>query len=249
MNWGLSLQAAVLAVNGLQILALAGIDFWQRRQPGSLLLLLWVVGIFVYAIVVNYTINGRGLLLLAPALGILVARRLEERAVLKPLSGGLSLLLAPAAPRSTALLLLPALPGLLLSLLLVKADCNVAAAERAAATDLCAKYQQPGRTIWFEGHWGFQWYMEKLGARAVDMLRPQIRPQDVLVIPNSTPGAARPDMNAVEFIDAVKYFPNRYYSTLNPSIGAGFYSDYRGPLPFAFGRLKPDYYLVFKPKP
>jgi hypothetical protein len=143
---------------------------------------------------------------------------------------------------------LPLLPALVIALFLARADCNVAKADRTAAADLCAKYQKPGGTIWFEGHWGFQWYMEKLGAKALDMVHPQVGAEDVIVIPNSTPGAARPDLTAVELIDAGGYLPNKYCSTLNPSIGAGFYSDYRGPLPFGFGRLKPDYYLVFRPK-
>jgi hypothetical protein len=89
--------------------------------------------------------------------------------------------------------------------------------------------------------------MEKLGAKALDMEHPQVKEDDRIVIPNSSPNIARPDPNSAKLIDAINRLPNRYYSTLNPSIGVCFYSDYRGPLPFAVGQLKPDYYFVFKP--
>jgi hypothetical protein len=43
--------------------------------------------------------------------------------------------------------------------------------------------------------------------------------------------------------------PNTFLSTVDSAIGACFYAARRGPLPYAAGKLKPDYYLVFRPKP
>jgi hypothetical protein len=229
----------------LHLLALAVCDWWERKDSPALLLLLWTFGVFTFATVVNWSINGRSFLPLAPAAGLLVARRLNG-------AGRGSSVGEPAARRargSTALLFLPAVLGLLLSLLLVQADTNEAKAQRDAATDLCTKYQRAGRTVWFEGHWGIQYYMEKSGARPLDMVHPEAKPGDVVVVPNSAPGVSRPDPNTAALVEAVKYQRNRYGSTMNPSLGAGFYNVYRGPMPFAAGRIKPDYYLVFEARP
>jgi hypothetical protein len=49
----------------------------------------------------------------------------------------------------------------------------------------------------------------------------------------------------VGVLDSVKYQPNRYFSTSEPSLGASFYEAVRGPLPFAAGKAKPDYCFVF----
>jgi hypothetical protein len=240
LNWGLTLQAGLFGTCGLSLLALALADMWERRDAVSVLLLCWVLGIFVYASVMYYMVNVRGLLPMCPAVGMLIARRIQGRRKQTP-SEQPGFGFEPAA-------LTAVVPAMLLSVALVHADCNVANAERTVATNLCAKHQQEGRTIWFEGHWGFQYYMEQCGARALDQEHPSLGPSDLLAMPNSAPGVVPPDLNNFVLVDAMKQLPNRWLSTLNTSLGAGFYSDYRGPLPFAFGRIKPDYYLVFRPK-
>ena len=63
---------------GLSVLAMALVDWWKRRTPESLLLALWVLGTFVFAAFLNWTINARSVLPLIPASGILIARRLDE---------------------------------------------------------------------------------------------------------------------------------------------------------------------------
>ncbi|HWX23240.1 MAG TPA: glycosyltransferase family 39 protein [Candidatus Binatia bacterium] len=261
-NWWLALQETVFVLGGFQLLWLAAYDGWQRRDADALLLLLWTFGVFVFATFVNWTISGRSFLPLAPALGILVARRLENRESIshertRRTQTGASFFSSLRSWCSFVakyshrrwLMFLPAFAGLLVTLLLVKADANEAKAQRDAALALCAKYQRAGRTVWFEGHWGFQYYMESRGASPLDMVHPEVKPGDIVVVPNSAPGVSRPDPNTVVLLEAVKYLPNTWGSTMNPSVGAGFYNVYRGPLPFAAGRIKPDYYFVFTPKP
>src|SRR5207245_11167285 len=108
-------------------------------------------------------------------------------------------------------------------------------------------YAGPGHTVWFEGHWGFQYYMEQLGAKPLDLRRPILAPQDFLLVPNSSPDVSPPDPRTAHLIDSRTFLPNRYSSTLNCSLGAGFYASALGPLPFALGRPAPDYYFVFRP--
>jgi 4-amino-4-deoxy-L-arabinose transferase-like glycosyltransferase len=241
LAWPILFQNALLVLSGVHLLLLAAADLWARRNPTSLVLVLWTGGSFFFAAMMNWTMNGRILLPMAPALGILVARRISSRFDSKGQGA------EPRNPRLSPRLAGTMLAGALLSLALTRADYNVAHEERSAANEFSAAYNRPEHTVWFEGHWGFQYYMEQLGAKPLDLLRPTIAPRDVLIIPNSSPNVSRPNPAVATMTDSRSYLPNRYCSTLNPSLGACFYSATRGPLPFAFGKPSPELYLVFKP--
>jgi hypothetical protein len=76
-TWPLELQRALWLLSGLSIAALAIADYWGHRDAPSALLGLWVFGVLIFASLCNWTINGRSILPLLPAVGILLARRLE----------------------------------------------------------------------------------------------------------------------------------------------------------------------------
>jgi hypothetical protein len=76
-RWGVAVQAALYVAGGISVLGLAVRDAWERRTADSALLLAWVLGTFVFACFVNWTVNARSVLPLVPAAGILLARRLE----------------------------------------------------------------------------------------------------------------------------------------------------------------------------
>src|SRR5207249_10519106 len=63
---------------------------------------------------------------------------------------------------------------------------------------------------------------------------------DFLVIPNSSPNISKPDPKGAELIDTRAYLANHYCSTLNPTLGACFYSASRGPLPYALGHPRSE---------
>jgi 4-amino-4-deoxy-L-arabinose transferase-like glycosyltransferase len=71
------IQIIFWAIGGTSILALAVSDAWQRRDARSCLLVLWVMGTFLFAAFFNWIVNARSILPMAPAVGILIARRLE----------------------------------------------------------------------------------------------------------------------------------------------------------------------------
>jgi hypothetical protein len=238
--WSLTVHAALFSASGVFLILWVVGDAWRRRDAVSILIGLWVVGVFVFVTLINWTVNGRSLLPMAPALAILLVRRWEERL---PRQKD-----APLSRRAGVCLVLAAIAAAVFSLALVKADCNVARVERDVTCGLYKKYERPGRTVWFEGHGGYQFYLEKLGARPLDMARPQIGPEDVVIVPNCAPGVSTPNLNVVTVIDAVKYQPNRFYSTSEPSLGAAFYEAVRGPLPYAAGHPKADYCFVFAVK-
>ena len=124
------IQILFWSVGGVCVLALALADVRQKRDSSSGLLLLWVLGTFLFASFVNWTVNVRSLLPIAPAIAILIARRLEQN---KPrLPGGIkSALVASAA----------------FSLLAAQSDFMLASAVRQNAKQVCAKYATASRTL------------------------------------------------------------------------------------------------------
>ena len=230
---GMFLEIAVFLAGGILVLLLAGLDFWHHRDADSLLLLLWVLGLVVFTVALNWTINGRSLLPAVPAVGILLARRLDLRRPESPPARGLRLLW-------------PALPAAALSLVLVRADARLADTNRLAAEQLWAGYHKPGNGVWFEGHWGFQYYLEKLGGRAIDLNDPKKASGDILVIPANSSNLYEPPMDLVHLVKVVDYLPNTHCATMNIQAGAGFFASVHGPLPFVIGRLEPDHFYVFQ---
>ena len=221
---GMALQFALFAVAGAGVLALAAADLVEVRDADSLLLCLWLLGTFAFAILFNWTVNGRSLLPGAPAVGILLMRRLDRRGRAAPIA-------SLAA-------------GIMLALIVAWSDLSVADGARAAASQIARSFAPASRTLWFEGHWGFQHYMEAAGAVPLDVRHSRLKIGDGVVIPqNNTgrfslaPGAAIP-----RSVTELAVLP--FVATLSHEIGAGFYTDIWGPLPFAFGRVPPERYFL-----
>src|SRR5204862_6338284 len=108
-RWFIEFQILVWAVGGVCVLALAVADVWARRDAGAWLLGLWVIGTFLFAAEINWTVNGRSLLPMGPAIGMLVARRLERNALADQIS----------SPRSACICLAG---GVVLALWVTRAD-------------------------------------------------------------------------------------------------------------------------------
>jgi hypothetical protein len=167
----------------------------------------------------------RGFLFLLPALAILAARRIQRRG-----SGGGSRIRDAAGLVAAAAL----------SLAVAAADARLAGSAREAAHALVAGH--PGREVWFQGHWGFQYYAERLGARAMEPGKPV--PAGALII--------QPHNNSFLWRLDAKPLEQRVFagpagcSTMEPTLGAGFYSSTWGPMPFAFGAVSPETYTVYE---
>ncbi len=227
------LQLLLMGGTGILVLLLAWLDLWHHRDGAATLLFCWVAGTFVFATYLNWTTNARSILPMAPAVGILLARRLELVARRRPAVKRL----APATLTAAAIL----------ALAVAAADTSLANVQRRAAAEILAAY--PGKRIWFQGHWGFQYYMEKGGGLAVDYTKSRFAPGDLLAIPrNNTnivlPGAGfRPvrqfAIQPLPGITTMEAPPNR----------AGFYSDIWGALPYGFGPVNPEEYFVFRFQP
>jgi hypothetical protein len=229
------LQAILLLLSGIGVLALALSDLWKHRDADACLLFLWWAGTLAFGVSLNWVINGRSLLPLAPVVGILVARRMD-------------LLRGPSA--MTWREAWPLVPASVLALAVTAADCRQAEADRDAALAIgktCCG--QPG-TLWFEGHWGFQYYLQQCGGVPVNVEDPRFMRGDFLAQPGNNYGVSFiPSPETTEDILTIEEpsFPG--LTTFNEERGVGFYTHVSGPFPFLFGPVPPVHYCLVRFQP
>ena len=221
---------AMFATIGIGILALAVGDVAQRRTADSVLLSLWVIGTFFFAAIMNWSITARTLLPMSPAVMILLLRRFKTSQA----SNGRTLWW-------------PLLPAALVSLLTTTADYKFANTARLASKDFQNRFQTEPGTVWFEGHWGFQYYMEQWRAKPVDQNERGIVSGDLIIIPVNNSNISQ-TLPATPGRTELVNFPQFLLATMSPETGAGFYSSRWGPLPWVFARIPPEPYLVFRVK-
>jgi len=226
-------QIAVWAVAGVGVLALAIADIVQRRDARSWLLALWVLGTFSFTAFFNWTVNGRSILPMTPAVGILIARRLE-----KSFSAGHKVWPQGAVVGLAA--------SAALSLLVARADFLFARAVRESARETCSELRTRERTLWFQGHWGFQYYMETYGAVAIDLANPSLKIGDTFVVPANNVDILPPKPGTATLRKILSIPGPRLLTTCNLATGAGFYdaSTWEA-LPFAFGNVPPEEVAVY----
>lgn len=219
------LEAAQLlfwAIGGIGLLALALADLWQRRDADSLLLGCWAGGTFVFAAYCNWVINSRSILPMAVPVAILVMRRLEARVKERP-------------EWSRWALAASGLVGGALAVWVAVADYLFAQATQTAAHAICSNYRHDGHRLWFQGHWGFQYYMEQGGATALDIQHLQLAEGDCIAMPDRNTNV-KPLKGAVAELATITVPDGGGgMSTMYIPAGSGFYASVFGPLPFAFG--------------
>jgi hypothetical protein len=226
------LQAILLLLSGIGVVELAVSDLWRRRDGDAWLLFLWCAGTLAFGVRLNWVINGRSLLPLAPAVGILVARRLD-------LLHGLS---ATAWQEA-----LPLIPASVLALAVTAADCRQAEADREAALTIAQACAGQSGTLWFEGHWGFQFYLQKCGGVPANVEDLRFKQGDYLALSSNNYGVSfSPSPEAARDFLTVEepLFPG--LTTMNKERGAGFYTHTTGPYPFLFGSVPPVRYRVLR---
>ena len=220
------------AMGGVLVLLLAAAEVRENpRAPRSWLLALWVAGTFCFAGLMNWTVNGRSLLPMLPAVGILLARRWEAGGQNRPLA--LKLGLAFSA---------------LLALLVAQSDFQLAVAVRRSAREAWGQGHPSQKTVWFEGHWGFQYYLRELGAAMVDFKNPRQLPGDVLILPQHNTDVSAPAAEVVLKNDVLQIPNASILATWQGSLGAGFYASVVGPLPFGIGISPPEVVYVLELK-
>jgi 4-amino-4-deoxy-L-arabinose transferase-like glycosyltransferase len=224
LRWGFMAQIGIFSFGGISLLALAGRHLFQRRDADSLVLFLWIMGTFVFATVINWTVNGRTLLPIAPAAGILLVRFLEKQVNLG------------------RRLAWPLLLSGLASLWVAWADFDLAQSGRRAAVEIAKEYEG-AKPVWFQGHWGFGYYMQEFKAKPIDFRRSVIKEGDTVITPynNTNIQDVRKAMNTVKFLNLA---PRCWLTTMSFETGVGFYSDRFGPLPFLIGPVPAERYEI-----
>ncbi len=225
------LQYALFIFAGIQILVLATVDVLKYRTPESVFLFLWIFGTFLFASHINWTISARTILPMIPAVGILVIRRLHEKFDLQKSS-------------KTFLYTWPLIPAALIALSVTWADASFANCQRSAARSIHDDFSAYPHTIWFQGHWGFQYYMESHGAKAIDFNTSDIKPGDIIIIPITNTNTRMLPENQFHFVGKHNFIPCSWIGTMSGKY-AGFYSNIFGPLPFYVGNIEPEVYLMF----
>jgi hypothetical protein len=256
----LILQFACFSAAGLILFALVAADVWQHRDAHCLLLFLWVVGTFFFTAFLNWSINGRSLLPMAPAIGILIARRIQ--------------VVAGKASRTMlwGRLALPLVSAFILGFWLNWSDYQQANSARTAARVLgLYSSKHPEQRFWFAAHSGFQYYMQENGFHVIDAANVDCENGGIFVCGkyNWMPRIAPPESEPVSTLDVshaevpgtwsfsnpsfqgdtictLKTPVSTWLSVTDPYLGANFYSWYLGPLPFAFGRVSEEEYLLLK---
>ena len=195
-------------------------------------LLLWGVGTFWFTAYLNWTINARSILPMVPAIGILLARRLER-------------LQENPIPRFRASVGIPLCVCGVVSLWLARTDTEAANSARTAAF-LVHQKTAAQDNVWFLGHAGFQYYLQSLGAHPYDWSHPETKAGDFLVIPYSK---VWPEDVTSQFRGSrenIEFPMHSDASTTSPEIGAGFYHSYWSILPYAFGPVTSEQYAIIR---
>ncbi|MDH5203719.1 MAG: glycosyltransferase family 39 protein, partial [Nitrospirota bacterium] len=207
IRWDIVIHLSIFAIGGLSLLALTVIDFWKRRDAVSLLLFLWIFGTFIFATFINWTINARSILPIVPAAGIIVARRIDH--ISKHLQS-----------KNRWHVLWPLIPAAVISLFVTWADYTLANTARSAAAQILREYDNRAGNVWFEGHWGFQYYMESGGGKAIDITQSHLTHGDVVIIPSNNDNIYPLPDEIVSLEKEIQVVPCRWLSTSNYFAGA-----------------------------
>jgi 4-amino-4-deoxy-L-arabinose transferase-like glycosyltransferase len=217
-------QFALFVAGGVSILALAVAEVARRRDADTVLLVAWILGTFVFATYVNWVVNVRSVLPMVPAVAILLARRLERRPI-----GVYAAIVAGGAVALGA----------------THADFALAKAGRTAAAYVHDRTRGRAGDVWFQGHWGFQHYMEARGARPIDVPKSLLRAGDVVAVPENNASTWGFQKGSIARQDDFEVRPRALLCTMHWARGAGFYADTFGPLPFSFGTPPPERYRLY----
>jgi hypothetical protein len=128
------------------------------------------------------------------------------------------------------------------------ADARFAFTGRHAAEVVVSDYEPTWRTLWFQGHWGFQHYMQQGGGQPFVVKDKPIRVSDLVVVPMFNTNTMPLDEWIADAVDDLAFDVIPFVSTMNVVMGAGFYSDAAGPLPFVIGAAPQEQYRVYRIK-
>lgn len=136
--------------------------------------------------------------------------------------------------------------GAVVGVLILRADAAFAGLERRAVNELIAPEVAHGRRVWIAGHWGYQWYAERAGARYLTRLE-DVRQGDLLVVDRQA--------DSERTLRGIPWYRRRLVHWMSDdtpggriisrAAGAGFYSNGYGYFPWAWGSDDIDRFEVW----
>lgn len=195
-------------------------DGWARRDATQLVL--WSALLLAAAPAPYAHLPSKYLLVSAPAAAVIVARTMSRR----------------SGRRMTVALAVTAAAGVVLGVAILRADANFAGLGRRAVAELVAPNVAAGHRVWFTPHWGFQWYAERAGGRAVSLDPPYPEPGDLVVTSLNTEqaGPVLDMLRRYRRLSHVARLEDREPGgrLMSQQGGAGFYSNAWGYLPWVW---------------
>jgi len=233
--WLRAAQFAFFVCSGVMLLGMTGIMVVRRKDAKALLLALWIFGTFGFCAVVNWTVNVRSFLPALPALCVV-----------------LTMGAAPWLRRRNRALCAALLIAGMSSLAVAASDYRWANSARRVAREFCREAQGGDAVRRFAGHWGFQYYMERGGAHAIDYKRDTFRIGERIVVPEMNTGVFPFPPESLRVLRRVVIYPWLNVGTsaslqlMNARQGVGFYTAGWGLLPFAITPRTAQGYHVFE---
>ena len=245
-DWLAAVQAAALIITGVSVLAAAAVDLYRRRDAGSVLLAAWVAGTFVFATYLNWSVTARTLLPMAPAVAILIVRRLEDRGALpRQDRKSQNAHFVRWTHRFDLRIACALLASAVIAMAAAWSDHLAAAAAREAAHRVAAVQRPSVVTLWFMGHWGWQHYLQEAGAKPLDFDHSEILPGDVIAVADYGSNIVMLPAGAVRRSEVIDIPTLGWLTVFHPLSGAGFHSSLYGPLPLVVDDVPPERFEVF----
>ena len=222
-------EGGLFAAIGLGVIAMAIVDLVRCRDAQSLLLFLWLIGTFGFVTFFNWSVTARTVLPMVPAAAILLVRRFER------------------AERSNANFLAKywrVFAAAIVSFLVAAADYRQANTAREAARAFEQRFRADPAKVWFQSHWGFQYYMQQWGATPLNSLDSEITSGDVMIVPANNVLIVSIPRDKVFAPEEVNFSTLPFLTAMGRGTGASLYSSIRGPLPWAIDRVPLETYYV-----
>jgi len=125
---------------------------------------LWILGPLLFIVLFSHFMAIRHILLAYPPIVLLYCKYV-----------------VPQAPRK--LLVTGLISTVILGCWLSASDWEYADIYRRFAKQASNEYTAQKQTIWYVGHWGWQWYAEKAGMRQYDTQTSHLKKNDLIIVP------------------------------------------------------------------
>ena len=207
-----------------------------QASPGRGLWTAWIASVAFLQLFVYWSVVSRFILFLMPPTVFGLAQALEARS-----GGGRRRLYGTSLAAVAAL-----------GLCLAWVDRRHADAQKEFAQALSAAHPpQAGLRLWYTGHWGFQYYLEGLGAQALDGARggwDEVRAGDLVAVPAVNTNVLYPAAARQAYATKTLAFhplPLRLMSRQQSQ--AAFYSSVWGFMSFAGSREPVEEFTLYEP--